>query len=185
MKKHSKTHQKPSVLCTPPCKNSLIRTHRFCVLPPLKNHPSKVIGFMYSPLWKITHQNPSVLCTPPFEKSLFLVGAYFGMGVYFGKYRIQHRTSSHAYAENNRARAKRRKTSNGKVDVLILKQNYSKKQVKERSRRAPLLQCGQPAGVPPKCEFVGATAQLSTSQVSAYPPPPPSTWESYTYYCQK
>ena len=29
--------------------------------------PSKPIGFMYSPLWKITHQSPSVLCTPPFE----------------------------------------------------------------------------------------------------------------------
>ena len=28
--------------------------HRFCVLPPLKNHPSKAIGFVYSPLWKIT-----------------------------------------------------------------------------------------------------------------------------------
>ena len=28
---------------------------------------SKPIGFMYSPLWKITHQKPSVLCTPPFE----------------------------------------------------------------------------------------------------------------------
>ena len=41
---------------------------------------------MYSPLWKITHQNSSVLCTPPFENSLFLVGAYFGVGVYFGKY---------------------------------------------------------------------------------------------------
>ena len=27
------------------------------------------IGFVYSPLWKITHQKPSVLCTPPFEKS--------------------------------------------------------------------------------------------------------------------
>ena len=46
----------------------------------------KAIGFMYSPLWKITHQSPSVLCSPPFEKSLFLVGAYFGVGVYFGKY---------------------------------------------------------------------------------------------------
>ena len=43
--------------------------HRFCVLPPLKNHPPKAIGFVYSPLWKITHQSPSVLCTPPFEKS--------------------------------------------------------------------------------------------------------------------
>ena len=70
-KKHSKTHQTPSVLCTPP--------------PPLKNH-STPIGFMYSPLWKITHHNLSVLCTPPFEKSLFLVGAYFGVGVYLGKY---------------------------------------------------------------------------------------------------
>ena len=45
------------------------KAHRFCVLPPLKNHPSKLIGFVYSPLWKITHQSPSVLCTPLFEKS--------------------------------------------------------------------------------------------------------------------
>ena len=71
--------------CTPPFEKSPLKTHRFCVLPPLKNHPSKPIGFVYSPLWKITHQSPSVLCTPPFEKSLFLVGAYFGVGVYFGK----------------------------------------------------------------------------------------------------
>ena len=41
---------------------------------------------MYSPLWRITHQKPSVSCTPPFEKSLFLVDAYFWVGVYFGKY---------------------------------------------------------------------------------------------------
>ena len=70
------------------------QSHRFCVLPPLKNHSSKIIGFVYSPLWKITHQSPSVLstpplekithqnssvlCTPPFEKSLSLVGVYFG-----------------------------------------------------------------------------------------------------------
>ena len=33
-----------------------------------KNIP-KPIGFVYSPLWKITHQTPLVLCTPPFEKS--------------------------------------------------------------------------------------------------------------------
>ena len=32
-------------------------------------NPSTPIGFVYSPLWKITHQNPSVLCTPLFEKS--------------------------------------------------------------------------------------------------------------------
>ena len=32
-------------------------------------HPSKPIGFVYSPPMKTTHQNPSVLCTPPFEKS--------------------------------------------------------------------------------------------------------------------
>ena len=80
------THQSPSVLCTPPFEKSPIKTHRFCVLPPLKNHPSKPIGFVYSPLWKITHQNPLVLCSPPFEKPLFLVGAYFGVGIYFGKY---------------------------------------------------------------------------------------------------
>ena len=48
----------------------LIKAHRFHVLPPLKNHSSKPIGFMYSPLWKITHQKPLVSCTPPFEKSL-------------------------------------------------------------------------------------------------------------------
>ena len=47
---------------------------------------SKPIGFVYSPLWILTPQNPSVLCTPPFENSLFLVSAYSGMGVYFGKY---------------------------------------------------------------------------------------------------
>ena len=29
------------------------KTHRFYVVPPLKNHPSKAIGFVYSPLWKI------------------------------------------------------------------------------------------------------------------------------------
>ena len=66
------THQSPSVLCTPP----------------FENHPSKPIGFVYTPLWKITLQNPSVLCTPPCEKSLFLVGDYYGLGVYFGKYGI-------------------------------------------------------------------------------------------------
>ena len=93
----------PSVLCTPlfekspikshrfcvpppPFEKSPIKSHRFCVLPPLKNHPSKAIGFVYSPLWKVPHQSPSVLCTPPFEKSLFVVGAYFGVGVYSGKY---------------------------------------------------------------------------------------------------
>ena len=68
-KEISKTHRSPSVSCTPPFEKSPIKSHRFCVLPPLKNHPSKPIGFVYSPLWKITHQKPSVLCTPPFEKS--------------------------------------------------------------------------------------------------------------------
>ena len=48
------THQYPSVLCTPPFVKSPIRSHWFCVLPPVKNHPSKPIGFEYSPLWKIT-----------------------------------------------------------------------------------------------------------------------------------
>ena len=50
-------------------------------------HP-KPIGFVYSPLWKVTHQNSSVLCTPPFEKSLFLMGAYLGVGVYFSEYGV-------------------------------------------------------------------------------------------------
>ena len=74
----SKAHHNPLVLCTPPFEKSPIKSHRFHVLPPLKNHPSQPIGFVYSPLWKITHQSPLVLCTPPFEKSFFLVGAYFG-----------------------------------------------------------------------------------------------------------
>ena len=92
------THQKPSVLCTPPFEKSPIKAHWFCVLPPLKNHPSKPIGFMYSPLWKITHQSPSVLYTPPFEKSPIkahrfcvlppLEKSLFLVGVYFGKYGI-------------------------------------------------------------------------------------------------
>ena len=68
-KTNPKTHQNPSVLCTPPFEKSPIKAHWFCVLPPLKSHPSKPIGFVYSPLWKVTHQSPLVLCTPPFEKS--------------------------------------------------------------------------------------------------------------------
>ena len=69
-KKHSTTHQKVHRFCVlPPLKNHPSKAHRFCVLPPLKNHPSKPIGSMYSPLWKVTHRSPSVLCTPPFEKS--------------------------------------------------------------------------------------------------------------------
>ena len=62
-------HRSPLVLCTPPFEKSPIEAYWFCVLPPLKNHPSKPIVFVYSPLWKINHQKPSVLCTPPFEKS--------------------------------------------------------------------------------------------------------------------
>ena len=38
-------------------------------------NPSKLIGFVYSPLWKIT----------VFGGRLFRVGAYFEVGVYFGK----------------------------------------------------------------------------------------------------
>ena len=62
------------------------KTHRFHVLPPLKiTHQNPSV--LCTPLFEESpHQNPSVLCTPPFEKSLFLVGAYFGVGVYFGKY---------------------------------------------------------------------------------------------------
>ena len=67
-KTNFKTHQDPSVLCTPPFEKSSINTHRFCVLPPLKNPPSTAIGFVYSPLWEIIHHSPSVLCTTPFEK---------------------------------------------------------------------------------------------------------------------
>ena len=54
-----------------PFEKSPIKAHWFCVLPPpFEKSTIKTIGFAYS----------------PFEKSLFLVGAYFGVGVYFGKY---------------------------------------------------------------------------------------------------
>ena len=53
------THQKSSVSCTPP----------------FENHPLKAIGFVYSPLWKMTI----------FGRRLFRVGAYFGVDVFFGK----------------------------------------------------------------------------------------------------
>ena len=46
-----KTHQ---FYVLPPFEKLSIKSHRFYVLPPLKNYPSKLIGFMYSPLWKIT-----------------------------------------------------------------------------------------------------------------------------------
>ena len=100
-KKDSKTHQTPSVLCTPPSGKSPIKSdwfcvlpplknhpskpHRFCVLPPLENHPSKAIGFVYSPLWKITHQP---IKTHQVSKSHCFGGCliWFGVGVYFGKY---------------------------------------------------------------------------------------------------
>ena len=40
---------------------------------------------MYSPFWKITHQNHIGFVYSPLWKWLFLVGAYFGVGVCFGK----------------------------------------------------------------------------------------------------
>ena len=42
-----------------------IRTHRFCVLPPLRNHPSEPIGFVYSPLWEITPSKLHRFCVLP------------------------------------------------------------------------------------------------------------------------
>ena len=123
--KDSKTRQKPSVLCTPPFEKSPIKSHRFCVLPPLKNHPSKAIGFVYSPLWKIPHQSPSVLCTPLFENHpLKAIGfvysplwkiihqspsvlctppfekSLFLMSAYFGKYGISWLILTHRFIYN-------------------------------------------------------------------------------------
>ena len=67
-----KSFQKPSVLCTPPYEKLPIKSHWFCVLPPLKNHPSQPIGFVYSPLWKITHQRPHRFCIlPPLKNHCF------------------------------------------------------------------------------------------------------------------
>ena len=81
-KKHSKTHQKPSVLCTPPFEKSPskaigftysplwkipITTHRFCVLPPLKNSSSKPIGFVYSPFEKSPTKAHRFYVLPPLK----------------------------------------------------------------------------------------------------------------------
>ena len=41
--KDSRTHQKPSVLCTPPFEKSSIIIHRFCVLPPLESHGQDLV----------------------------------------------------------------------------------------------------------------------------------------------
>ena len=79
IKKHSKTHQNPIGFVYSPLWKSPIKSHRFCVLPPLKNHPPKPVGFVYSSLWKIT----------VFGGRLSRVGAYFGVGVNFGKYGIK------------------------------------------------------------------------------------------------
>ena len=132
-------HQTPSVLCTPPFEKSLIKIHRFCVLPPLKNHPlkpiwfcvlpplkthpSKSIGFVYSPLWKITHQNPSVLCTPLFGKSLFLMGAYFGLGVYFGKYGTRQCSWIETASELRQWQAMRAENANALLQIFCARQN--------------------------------------------------------------
>ena len=51
-----------------PLEISPIKAHWFCVLPPLKNHPSKPFVLC---TWKILWKNHC--------KSLFLVGAYFGV----------------------------------------------------------------------------------------------------------
>ena len=52
---------------------------------PIKTNQNPLV-LCTPPFEKSPIQNPSVLCTPPFEKSLFLVDAYFGVGVYFDKY---------------------------------------------------------------------------------------------------
>ena len=85
-KTNSKTHQNPSVLCTPPFENhspkpvgfvyspfekSPIKTHRFCVLPPLKNHLSKAIDFVYSPLWKSLTKTRRFCVLPPLKNHYF------------------------------------------------------------------------------------------------------------------
>ena len=46
-------------------------------LPPLKNHPSRPIGFVYSPFEKSPIKTHWFYVPPPFKKSLFLVGVDF------------------------------------------------------------------------------------------------------------
>ena len=43
------------------------KTHRFHVLPPLKNHPSKAIGFMYSPFEKSSIKAHRFYVLPPLK----------------------------------------------------------------------------------------------------------------------
>ena len=45
------------------------KIRRFHVLPPLKNHPSKSIGFMYSPLWKSHPPKPIGFVYSPLWKN--------------------------------------------------------------------------------------------------------------------
>ena len=113
----------------PPLKKYSIKSHRFCVLPPLKNHPPKAIGFVY------------------FEKSLFLVGAYFGVGVYFGKYGIgnsfQHRRTRRALSCLSQWRGKfstircdksvPKKSTKKKVEMISEKRNVDEKKNKVKS----------------------------------------------------
>ena len=70
-KQISKIHQKPSVLRTPP---------------PLKNHPSKLIGFMYSNLLKNHPSKPFSFTYSPLWEITVFGGQLFWVGVYFGKY---------------------------------------------------------------------------------------------------
>ena len=51
------------------CRNRRLRRLIFRSNKTNSNTHQNPIGFVYSPLWKITHQDPSVLCTFPFEKS--------------------------------------------------------------------------------------------------------------------
>ena len=52
--KNSKTHQKPSVLCTAPFEKHPSQPHRFCVLPPLKSH---CCWWVLIPKWALISAN--------------------------------------------------------------------------------------------------------------------------------
>ena len=74
-----RTHPHPNTASFKPIGSNFTLTHRICRnkrpgrLSFKSNkkfqNPSNPIGFMCSPLWKITHQDPPVLCTPLSEKS--------------------------------------------------------------------------------------------------------------------
>ena len=70
-----------------PFEESPIKIRRFCVLPPLKNHPSKTYRFLCTPPFEKSSIKIRRFCVlPPLKNHYFWWALISGVGVYFGKY---------------------------------------------------------------------------------------------------